>query len=501
MIRKMKDTEIYLKKIDESNHNVILNRLGEYRWEIPTTFQAGMRVPGLIFADEESIANIRKDQTFKQVANVATLPGIIKYSLAMPDIHWGYGFPIGGVAAFDPERGGVISPGGVGYDINCGVRLLRTELTADEVRRKIKELLPALFHKIPCGVGSKSKLRWKGKDEKKLLEEGSQWVVKQGFGRPDDIRHTEERGCLAGADAGRLSERALQRGSPQIGTLGSGNHFLEVQHVEEIYDYEAARAFGLEPGLVTVMIHCGSRGLGHQVCTDYLGVMGQAVQRYGISLPDRQLACAPIESEEGKRYFAAMACAANYAWANRQVIMHWVREVFQRVFQKGEDALKMDLIYDVAHNIAKFEQHQVDGESKLVCVHRKGATRAFPPGNPQLPEEYQATGQPVLIPGDMGTCSYILVGTQSAMEETWGSTCHGAGRVMSRHAALKATRGRDLVKELKDKGISVMAKSQRTLGEEAPLAYKDVSAVVEVVHRAGISRKVAKLKPIGVVKG
>jgi len=479
----------------------VLKKIDEYRWEIPTTFQPGMRVPGLILAGEDSIAHIRKDQTFKQVANVATLPGILKYSLAMPDIHWGYGFPIGGVAAFDPSNGGVVSPGGVGFDINCGVRLLRTALEAEEVKSGMEELLPALFRKVPCGVGCKSKLRWKGKDEMKLLEEGSRWVVKQGFGRPDDIKFTEERGCLEGADAGLLSERALQRGSPQIGTLGSGNHFLEVQFVEEIYDSRIAGQFGLSEGMVTVMIHCGSRGLGHQVCSDYVQLMNRASAKYKISLPDRQLACAPVESEEGKRYLAAMACAANYAWANRQVIMHWVREVFEKVFRKGGDMLKMDLIYDVAHNIAKLEDHLVDGEIRRVCVHRKGATRAFPPGDPHLPDEYRPSGQPVIIPGDMGTCSFLLAGTRQAMEETWGSTCHGAGRVMSRHAALKSTRGRDLIRELKAEGISVMAKSKKTLGEEAPLAYKDVSSVVEVVHRVGISRRVAKLKPIGVIKG
>ena len=485
----MNDRQLSLKKIDE------------YRWEIPTTFQDGMLVPGRIYADEGLLRNIKKDQAFKQVANVATLPGIIKYSLAMPDIHWGYGFPIGGVAATDPSAGGVISPGGVGFDINCGVRLIRSELEVEEVRLKMDKLLPALFNKIPCGVGSKSSLRLSGKEESRLLKEGSRWVVEQGMGLTEDLDRTEESGCISGADPFRVSERAKQRGSRQLGTLGSGNHFLEIQYVDEIYDAEVARVFGLRKGSVTVMIHCGSRGLGHQVCTDYLVVMGAAARKYGINLPDRQLACAPAESEEGRDYFAAMACAANYAWANRQVIMHWVREVFQKVFGRKEDDLRMDLVYDVAHNIAKYEHHRVADDLKRVCVHRKGATRAFPPGHPDLPEMYRVSGQPVLIPGDMGSYSYVLAGTERAMEETWGSTCHGAGRALSRTAARKLVRGNDLVDELKRRGITVMAKSLRVLGDEAPRAYKDVTAVVEVVHRAGISRKVARLKPMGVIKG
>ncbi|MCX6348775.1 MAG: RtcB family protein [Candidatus Aureabacteria bacterium] len=479
----------------------MLRKIDDFRWEIPTSFQAGMRVPGIIYASEDLLRHIQKDQTFQQVANVATLPGIVKYSLAMPDIHWGYGFPIGGVAATDPSSGGVIAPGGIGYDICCGIRLMRTDVMKDEAVREMPRLLPALFHRVPSGVGSKSFIRLKGKDGDAVMAKGSLWAVRQGYGEEADLRRTEEGGCLAGADPACVSERAKQRGSAQVGTLGSGNHFLEVQYVDEIYDDPTARAFGLTPGLVTVMIHCGSRGLGHQVCDDYLKVMGGAVRRYGITLPDRQLACAPVESEEGKEYFAAMACAANYAWGNRQVIMHLVREVFQKVFHRGPDDLKMNLVFDVAHNIAKFEEHGVDGKVRRLCVHRKGATRAFAPGHPSLPDEYRATGQPVIIPGDMGTCSYVLAGTERAMTETWGSTCHGAGREMSRHAALEATRGKDIVGELKGKGIMVMAESLKTLGEEAPLAYKDVSAVVDVVARAGISRKIARLRPIGVIKG
>ncbi len=478
-----------------------LRRIDDYRWEIPTSFQAGMRVPGIIYADASLLRRVELDQALQQVANVATLPGIVKYSLAMPDIHPGYGFPIGGVAATDPSVGGVISPGGVGYDINCGIRLLRTEVARDEAVRLMGKLLPALFHSVPSGVGSKGLLRLRGKDEEAVMEKGSLWAVRRGYGGEEDLRRTEEGGCLPGADPSRVGERARQRGSAQAGTLGSGNHFLEVQYVDEVYDESAARAFGLAAGLATVMIHCGSRGLGHQVCQDYLQAMGQAVRRYGIVLPDRQLACAPVESEEGRGYYAAMSCAANYAWANRQVIMHLVREAFQRVFRKGPGELRMNLVFDLAHNIAKFETHAAGGRETRLCVHRKGATRAFPAGHPSLPDEYRSCGQPVIIPGDMGSCSYVLAGTEKAMAETWGSTCHGAGRAMSRHAALQATRGKDVAGELREKGIMVLAESSRTLGEEAPIAYKDVSRVVEVVEKAGISRKIARLRPIGVIKG
>lgn len=478
-----------------------LERIDDWRWRIPRSFQPGMRVPGLIFADSSLLPHLTRDKTYVQVANVAALPGIVRYSLAMPDIHWGYGFPIGGVAATDPARGGVISPGGIGYDINCGVRLLRTGIDAAECRRRRDELLAELFNRVPCGVGSKSRLRVKGKEAARVLTLGSRWAVAKGYGRPEDLSVTEEEGCLEGADPAAVGDRALQRGAPQLGTLGSGNHFLEVQEVDEIYDETAAAAFGISPGTAAVMIHCGSRGLGHQVCGDYLKVMGGAVNRYGIKLPDRQLACAPIESPEGKRYFAAMACSANFAWANRQIIMHWVREAFETVFRRGAEQLGLDLVYDVAHNIAKFEEHEIEGSRRRVCVHRKGATRAFAAGHPALPGRYRSVGQPVIIPGDMGRFSFVLAGTEGAMRETWGSTCHGAGRLMSRHAALKLTRGRDLVDRLDERGISVMAKSLRTLGEEAPDAYKDVSRVVEVVHGAGISRKVARLKPICVMKG
>lgn len=478
-----------------------LIQIDPWRWEIPVTFQPGMRVPGLIYADRELLDQIRQDEALVQVANVAALPGIIGRSLAMPDIHWGYGFPIGGVAATDPAAGGVISPGGVGFDINCGVRLLRTGLEAAEVRKEIPRLLAALFAAVPAGIGGKSALRLSRGDEERVLREGSGWAVARGMGTETDLENTEERGCLAGADPSRVSPRARERGRSQLGTLGSGNHFLEIQYVDEVYDPGPARDFGVEKDQVTVMIHCGSRGLGHQVCSDYVKTMGAAARKYGYSLPDRQLACAPARSPEGEAYFAAMACAANYAWANRQIIMDRVRKVFGKALGRNTGGLKMGLVYDVAHNIAKFETHRAGGKEKALCVHRKGATRAFPPGHPDLPSRYRAAGQPVLIPGDMGRCSFLLAGTERALEETWGSTCHGAGRVMSRTAARKAIRGRELAAELKAKGIEVMAGSMASLAEEAPRAYKDVSRVVEVVHRAGISRRVARLRPLGVIKG
>jgi tRNA-splicing ligase RtcB len=477
--------------------DIPFEKIDDYRWRIPQNFQEGMRVPGLIYADESLIEPIKGDKTAQQVANVASLPGIVKYSLAMPDIHWGYGFPIGGVAATDPSQGGVISPGGVGFDINCGIRLVRSNLELGDVSKHIEKLVDGLFANIPCGVGSRSSLRLSRKEQEKVLVEGAKWVVERGYGTMDDVAHTEEKGALPGADPSKVSQHAMERGYPQQGTLGAGNHFLEIQVIEKIYEPEAAKVFGLEEGQVTVMIHCGSRGLGHQICTDYLRVIGKAMARYGIHVPDRQLACVPVNSKEGKDYSSAMACAANYAWANRQLIMHWVRETFQKELGMSPNELGMKLVYDVAHNIAKFETH----EGKKLCVHRKGATRAFPAGHPDLPEDYREVGQPVIIPGDMGRNSYVLVGTERAMDETWGSTCHGAGRVMSRHAAIKAARGKSISKELQDRGVTVRAKGRETLAEEAPEAYKDVNKVVEVVHNAGISRRVAKMRPIGVIKG
>ncbi len=476
-----------------------LERIDDYRWLIPR--KEGMRVPGLIYSTQKMLEHIRMDKTPQQVANVAHLPGIVAKSMAMPDIHWGYGFCIGGVAATDVEKGGVISPGGVGYDINCGVRLLKTNLTKKDIQDKVSVLISSLYNNIPSGVGSKGRIHLSKGEVRQVLEKGSRWAVQQGYGLQEDLNHTEENGCLKEASSDSLSNRAIERGIQQLGTLGAGNHFLEIQEVEEIYEPDVAEVLGLSLGQITVMIHTGSRGLGYQVCDDSLRVMQNAVRKYSISLPDRQLACAPLDSPEAKDYFSAMCAAANYAWANRQCIMHWTRETFEEVLHIAPKDLGMKLIYDVAHNIAKIEEHVVQGKKKKLCVHRKGATRAFPANHPVLPDDYRNIGQPVIIPGTMGTYSYVLVGTEKAMEETWGSTCHGSGRVMSRHEALRRFRGNELKDELSKKNILVRAKSFKTLVEEAPSAYKDVNSVVDVCDKAGISRKVARLKPLGVIKG
>ncbi len=461
----------------------------------------GMRVPGLIFADEELIRDILKDKALQQVANVATLPGIVKASMAMPDIHWGYGFPVGGVAATDPEAGGVISPGGVGYDINCGIRLVRTRLSEAEVRPVLKTLVAQLFRDIPCGVGAGGDIKFTEKQEKKILAEGADWLIRQGYGTPQDAAHTEAGGCLEGADPETVSERAYERGAGQVGTLGSGNHFLEVQVVDRIFDEKAAQTFGVSEGSVTVMIHSGSRGLGYQVCDDYLDVAEKACAKYGISLPDRQLACAPVNSPEGQSYLGAMRAAANYAWANRQLLMHRAQGVFERVFGRSWGDLGMSLVYDVAHNIAKMERYTVDGKEKLLCVHRKGATRAFPAGHPELPSDYRPMGQPVIIPGDMGRNSYLLAGSARSLTDSFGSSCHGAGRVMSRTAAVRHAKGRSIRSELEEKGIIAMARGRTGLDEEQPEAYKDVNEVVKVVDSAGLARRVCRMRPIGVIKG
>ncbi len=446
------------------------------------------------------MGGIGSDESPKQVANVACLPGIVSYSLAMPDMHWGYGFPIGGVAAFDLEEG-VISPGGVGYDINCGCRLLTTRLHYDDVRDRIRDLVTALFRDIPTGVGSKGTMKLSLAEEKKVLLEGARWAVRQGYGTEEDLLSTEDGGMIGGADPERVSPRALERGREQLGTLGSGNHFLEIEVVEEIFDPPAAAAFGLEAGQVAVMIHSGSRGFGYQVCDDFLARMVKNIPRLDFYLPDRQLACAPFRSREGQEYFSAMACAANYAWTNRQMLMHGTRETFGRTLGLSPRELGMRLLYDVCHNIAKVEEFIVAGEKKKLCVHRKGATRAFPPGHGALPDRFQATGQPVLIPGDMGTGSYVLAGTEKAYRETFGSTCHGAGRVMSRTQAMKSSRGRPVSREMADRGVIVMAAGRGTLHEEIPEAYKNIDDVVDVVHRAGLSRKVARLRSVGCIKG
>lgn len=479
----------------------LLKKIDDYRWMIPKGYKTGMQVSGIIYAKESMIKDIEKDQSIEQVANAATLPGIVKASLAMPDIHYGYGLPIGGVVATDTSQDGVITPGGVGFDINCGVRLLRTDLTLRDVEPKLKELIDTLYQTVPSGVGFQGPIHIHKSQYREVLRKGASWAIEAGYGWKEDLENTESQGCLPGTDPDIISNKAMERGRNQLGTLGSGNHFLEIQVVEEVFQEKLAQAMGLEKGLITVMIHSGSRGFGHQVCTDFLKMMEKALSKYGIKVPDRQLACAPYSSPEGKNYLAAMACAANYAWANRQCLAHWTREAFSKVFGKNPQELGMRQIYDVAHNIVKVEEHKVNGITLPLAVHRKGATRAFPPGHPELPSHYRETGQPVIIPGDMGRASYLLAGTAKAMEETFGSTCHGAGRILSRHGAKKALRGKSIQEEIDKYGIYARATSKATLVEEVPMAYKDISDVVEVVHKAGIARLVARFRPLGVVKG
>ncbi|HYO48155.1 MAG TPA: RtcB family protein [Gemmatimonadota bacterium] len=476
-----------------------IRRIEPWLWEIPRAGE--MRVPGRVYASDALMNDIRGDESLIQVRNVATLPGIVGWSLAMPDIHWGYGFPIGGVAATDAERG-AISPGGVGYDINCGVRLARSDLTTEAVRGRLPQLMDALYDAVPSGVGAEGAISKLSRAElRRMLERGAGWAVERGYGNADDLEHTEERGRLDGADPHEVSDRAQERGLSQVGTLGSGNHFLEVQRVARIYDPDLASAFGLFEDQVVVMIHSGSRGLGYQICDDYIKRIKPRLKSYGYELPDVQLAAAPLDSEDGRAYLGAMRCAANYAWSNRQVMLHSVRETFQRVLGMGPRELGMKLLYDVCHNIAKVEEHEVDGKARQVCVHRKGATRAFPPGHPDVPEAYRKSGQPVLIPGSMGTYSYVCAGAPGAMKGTFGSTCHGAGRRMSRTQAKKESRGRDLLGEMERHGVIVRATGLRTVAEEMPHAYKDVADVVEVMEQAGVSRRVARLVPLGVVKG
>ncbi len=478
-----------------------LEKIDEYHWRIPRSYKPGMKVEGLIYADEKLLKDIYRDKALEQVANVAFLPGIVNYSLAMPDIHWGYGMPIGGVAATDIDKGGVVGAGLVGYDINCGVRLLKTNFQYDDIKDKIRDLVYALFSDVPSGVGSKGDIRVSAKEEKELLLKGASWAVEKGFGCQDDLECTEENGAISGADPEAVSERAYERGKAQSGTLGSGNHFLEIQVIDQLYDRDICDRLELDLGQVMVMIHSGSRGFGYQICEDYSRGMIACLQKYHINVPDRQLACAPVNSDEGKQYLGAMRCAANYAWVNRQCLMHLSRKSFERIFSMSWQKMGMALIYDVAHNIAKIEKYTIDGKEKLLCVHRKGATRAFGPGNPALPERYRDIGQPVIIPGDMGRNSYLLVGTKKAEEDTFGSTCHGAGRVKSRTASMKSTNLNTLLKELESKGIIVKASGRDTIVEEAPQAYKDVNDVVNVVHNAGISKRVCRMRPVGVIKG
>lgn len=478
-----------------------LNKIDDYRFEIPRSFKPCMSTDAVIFADEKMVASIKRDSAPEQAANVACLPGIVGKSLAMPDIHWGYGFPIGGVAAFDSEEG-VISPGGIGYDVNCGVRLVRTDLRVDDVLPKVKELVGAAFENVPSGVGEKGKLRLTQNEIDDVLEGGAQWAVSKGYGWEEDTVSCEEGGRMACADSSKVSQKAKQRGAPQLGTLGGGNHFLELQKVDKIFDERAAKAFGLTgEGQITVSIHTGSRGCGHQIASDYIHVMEGALRKYAINVPDRQLACAPVTSQEGQDCFAAMGAAANFAWANRQLILHWLRESFEGVMGRSPEEMGMDLVYDVAHNICKLEEHEVDGRRTKLYVHRKGATRAFDSSREEVPQKYRDVGQPVLIPGDMGNASYLLVGTAGAMKETFGSTCHGAGRQMSRKAATRKFSARDVLAMLRDRGVYVRAASKEGIVEEAPGAYKNVDDVVRIADGAGISRLVARLRPMGVMKG
>ncbi len=475
-------------------------QVDEYIWELPQDFRGDMRVPARLFGDAELFDVAFQDRTVEQLVNTATLPGLVKYAMAMPDFHQGYGFPIGGVAAMRRDTG-VISPGGVGYDINCGVRLLGTHLERKQVAPYLRDLTAALYRACPSGVGGKGRERISGRELDELLTQGAKWALKRGLARPEDLAHTEEGGCLPGADPSKVSARAKERGRLQVGSLGAGNHFIEVDVVDEIYDPQAAETFGLWQGQVMVQIHCGSRGFGHQVCDDYVKGLQPVVLKYGIQLPDRELVCAPIDSPEGRDYYGAMACAVNYAFVNRQVLVMGVREAFEQVLAGQVKDFDVFQVYGVAHNIAKFEEHEVDGRRMKLCVHRKGATRAFPPGHPDVPEDYRDVGQPVLVPGSMGTASYVLAGTQKAMELTFGSACHGAGRVMSRRKARKRVQGSQLRKELETQGIVIRAGSMKGLAEEAPAAYKDVSRVVDVVHGVGLARKVARLRPLAVIKG
>lgn len=478
--------------------NVTVHQVSECLYEIP--IQGNMRVPGRIYANEQILTDLHQDESMQQVINVAQLPGVIGYSLAMPDIHWGYGFPIGGVAAMDLEEG-VVTPGGIGYDINCGVRLMRTNLKLEDIQPKLREVITALFQHVPSGVGSESSIRLSKDDLRQVLTQGAKWAISKGYGRPRDLEYIEENGCIQGADPELISDRAMERGLPQIGTLGSGNHFLEVDIVEEIYDEHAATVLGFSKGQIAVQVHTGSRGFGHQVCEDYIKLMKKALHTYHIEVADPQLCCAPLNSKEGKQYCSAMACAANYAFVNRQMIKHFAEQALLESLGISPEQLNLALIYDICHNIGKFEEHEFAGKKQKVFVHRKGATRAFAPHHPSLPPAYQELGQPVLIPGDMGRYSFLLLGTEKAMQETFGSCCHGAGRNLSRTKALQVSKRRNLIRELEDKGILVAVQSRATLGEESSEAYKDVQDVVNVMDQSGISRKVLKLRPLAVTKG
>ena len=478
-----------------------MNKLDEFRFEIPRSYKPCMSTSAIIFSNDKLIQSVKADNAPEQAANVACMQGIVGRSMAMPDIHWGYGFPIGGVAAFDDESG-VISPGGIGYDVNCGVKLVRTDLMLKDVGKDIKKLIDAIFENVPSGVGEKGKLRLTGRQIDDVLDGGAEWAVKQGYGWEDDLTSCEESGSMKTADSSKVDMKAKQRGAPQLGTLGGGNHFLEIQKVERIFDQEAAKAFGINSeDQIMVSIHSGSRGCGHQIASDYIRIMESALRKYNISVPDRQLACAPVNSQEGQDCFKAMSGAANYAWANRQLILHWVRESFEQILGRSAEEMGMACVYDVAHNICKLEEHEFEGRRRKLYIHRKGATRAFDSSRQEVPQKYRKVGQPVLIPGDMGSASYVLVGTSNAMSETFGSTCHGAGRLMSRTSASKRFSANEVVALLQSRGIYIKAASRDGIIEEAPGAYKDVDEVVRVAHGAGISKMVARLKPLGVMKG
>jgi len=483
------------------SERVPAEKINQYTWRIPEKAVPGMRVTGIVYADEELFAKMKTDRTLLQCANVATLPGIYKFSITLPDGHEGYGFPIGGVSAMDAVEG-VISPGGVGYDINCGVRLLRTNLTEKEVRPQLPQLLETLFRSIPSGLGSKGRIRLSPFELDVAVADGINWAIKKGYGWAEDAEHCEENGCMKNADPNKVSTSAKSRGAPQLGSLGSGNHFLEIQRVDKIYNPQVASQIGIKTlGQVTVMIHTGSRGFGHQICSDYLRIMERAVHKYHISLPDRELACAPGTSPEAKDYSDAMAAAANYAWCNRQMITHWVRQTFEQVFKQPAEKLDLYAIYDVAHNIAKLEKHRVDGDQKEVWVHRKGATRAFPPEHPDIPKDHKSIGQIVILPGSMEDCSHILVGTQKAMELSFGSTAHGSGRMMSRAAATKRFWGSEIKRRMEERGILVRAASMTVLAEEAGPSYKPNDKIAQVSDAVGLATLVARLTPLGVTKG
>ncbi len=485
----------------KSENKIPLERIDTNRWRIPKQYNPEMRVSGMVFADDQLLEQMLSDNALQQVANVATLPGIVGHSLAMPDIHWGYGFPVGGVAATHAEYG-VVSPGGIGFDINCGVRLLATDLLRDQVRGKVDKLADELFNNIPSGVGGEGMRRLTGDEMRSVMTRGAAWAIEEGYGFAEDLDVTEERGCLVGADPDAVMKNAIQRGIKQLGSLGSGNHFCEVQYVEHIYDAEAAKTLGIgQIGQIVATVHCGSRGFGHQIAEDYIQIAESKQKDYGFNLVDRQLACLPLQSDVGKAYLSAMACGANFAWANRQLLMHGVRQAFSTVFGRKARPKDMPMVYDVCHNIAKMEEYEIDGGMQRVCVHRKGATRAFPANHPALPEKYREVGQPVLIPGDMGRYSFVLVGAQGSMEQSFGSCCHGAGRRQSRTAAKKSMSSRELLDLLDARGVTVRVHSKNLLTEEAPQAYKDAQQVVNVVHNAGLAKLVVRLKPVIVVKG